>query len=383
MTLEQVVKRKFVFAESAADLPVGVPVIDVATFKETSENLINGGFVLQMKGFNRPERLARKRSQQASGRLGSAGHRRISEGAIMTFDNLPQGLSLDLKDASSIFWTSDSRGMYVDDVNRKIYFGAVNEVMVLDMDSKDAYQVASSAMSPLAFVHSIDLSADKKKLLLTSAGFDMIVEVGLEDREPDRYWLANEGTLPSGDLPSSSKVKERGGAAIEKVVDRTGMATHIGGLGLPPAQRVAFPNGASYIDENRILATFFHQGLAEINLETGQSRSIDLSLSHPHAPLRFGDGFIVTDTGNGRAVVLNSDLEPSTIIDFKNLADMNLSVGGHGEWLQYVGPVNATDKKILAVDSNKESLVVVDLENQVYNQIHLNSNWVIQEAHAL
>jgi len=349
-----------------------VLVLDVDKFSEAPDNLIDGPIAIQMKGFNRLDRIKRQTNEiKIKGRSGSTDIRPISDGAVMFFDELPKDRYLDLHSMSSIHWTRDSRGMYFDSRSNSLFVGQVDEVTAINVNTQAETQIVSSAVAPLAFVHSMDMSPDGRKLLLASSGFDLILEIDLETKETGRFWVARDEDVRNGIVDSGQQL-------LGRLVDKSGILSSHGGLGLPPAQRKVFPNGITYLDDDRILATFFHDAVAEINLSTGATRQLDLDVKHPHSPLRFGDGVILSDTANGRAIVLNHKLENTAVVNFANLPILEDDSGGR-QWLQHIRPLK-DNNTLIAVDSNRESLFALNLESQSYNRIRMNKEWVVQEA---
>lgn len=353
--------------------------VDISTFKESKELHKGLSWVLQMKGFNRKERISRHLSQVCSGVVGSSTDREISPGAVMIFSEF-RSEGIQKADAGPTFLVLDSRGMVVDEETRNCYFASVDTVYKLNLDRLDVEEVTSSDKVPLAFIHSLALSTDKQKMLITSAGLDSIVEVRLDDGKLNRQWVAWEHGF--------NRAKKSGKLVYpvfpypqpEEDFVVFDISQYGKGLGLPPAERTAFPNSAIYLDDNRVLATMFHHGLVSIDLNSGETVSIDTNLRHPHSILPFRDGYIVTNTAVGSAKIYDSNVENSTILDYANLPGLDPDAEGR-QWLQHVHPLS--DSKLAAIDSNRVSIVLVDLQQETYQRIPYEDDWVIQEIHPL
>jgi len=353
--------------------------VDISKFKESKELAGNTSWLLQLKGFNREARISRHLTQVHSGVTGSATDREISPGAVMIFPKFPID-RISQADAGPTFLVKDSRGMVIDDRGRNCYFASVDTVFKLQLDSLKLEEVISSDSAPLAFIHSLSLSTDKQRMLVTSSGLDRIVEVDLRTGAPARQWSAWEhgynrakksGKLVFPTYPYPQPEEDF------QVID---IGNHGKGLGLPPAERTAFPNSAIYRDDDIILATMFHHGLVQINLNNGETTTVDPTLIHPHSVLPFGEGFIEQNTAEGQAKLYDSSLKNNTVLDFTNLPGLDPDAENH-QWLQHVHPIS--DNKLVAVDSNRASIFVVDLNEGAYQRIPYQENWVIQEAHPL
>ena len=88
--------------------------INVADFKEDPSLGLGRMLVVQLKGFNRGERVRRQREQGRKGRLGSKSERPISPGAILVFSEIPPDGVLLEERATFGLDIPDSRGMVYD-----------------------------------------------------------------------------------------------------------------------------------------------------------------------------------------------------------------------------------------------------------------------------
>ncbi|MFA5894823.1 MAG: hypothetical protein WC851_03550 [Candidatus Shapirobacteria bacterium] len=352
-------------AETAVE---NVMVVDLSKFTEDKRLGDGLRWIIQLKGFNRQDRLEKRNDEVASGATGSISHREISQGAIIVTDDLPMDDDiLGDNDVQIRIDTPDTRGLVKDD-NGDVFFGAVDKVYKLDKNDLRIKEVPLKS-SWLAFIHSISISPDQTRLLVTSAGFDRIIEFDIASGQPTYTWNAWENGF---DKSYATK------APINMTINS---ADYSSGLGLPPGLRTAFPNSSIYAGEY-ILATFFHHGFVKIDKTTNTAVSLDENLKHPHSVTTLSNSQImVTDTGNGRAVVYNEEFGRSAVLDFTNLPQIESARGM--EWLQQVKEVTGYPGLYTAIDSNRESIYLFDLQKKLIRKAKIQSNWVLQEMEVL
>lgn len=331
--------------------------VDLGAY-EKDESLLNGKQLLvQFKGFNRLERLRRQSKQILNGEAGSSTARTVSEGSIILFSELTSGCSLDELSKIAEVNLSDTRGLARFGDN--IIVGSTDKIV--NIDTKNWQAVEHPIQSEwLGFIHSLSISKNNSRLLIASSGYDRIIEADIHTGKTIREWIAWENGFPLNERESASKIKKNS-------------------LGLPPNLRTAFPNSACYLDEDNILSTLFHHGLVKINLESGDTETIDKDLFRPHALSICGEEIFLADTANGRIVVYSRlDFSRKKIFSFKNISELNQESEGR-EWLQYAKPLE--NGLYLAVDSNRTSIFIFDEKKRKIRRIPFDQNYVIQEAH--
>ena len=109
-------------------------------------------------------------------------------------------------------------------------------------------------------------------------------------------------------------------------------------LGLPKWSRTAFPNWSSYGEEpNTILASLFTPGhAAKIDRTTGKVQVVAAGLDRPHGLVATPEGYVISDTGNGKVVLMNSQHRLQAVYDFSQLPVQPDDLGR--EWLQHTNP---------------------------------------------
>lgn len=355
--------------------------VDVSKFSECEYLGSDLGWVLQLKGFNRRERILRRKSQLKGAYSGGRSVREISPGAVMIFGGLSDQREIIAEDSLYSLDIRDSRGLAIDFEREMCYVGSVDEILQLDLTSLDVSKIPLPTNHWLAFIHSICLSSDKSKLLVTSPGFDRIIELEISTGQVMREWIAwdhgYDRAFFSGRLIFS---RPPVAPPTEDFLVVESPDKYNSGLGLPPAERAAFPNSALYFNHDWILATLFHHGLIMINLNTGENYSVYKDLKNPHAILPFGEGYIVTNTGAGEAIIFDGELRPVRNLNFTRVGGLDPLAEGN-EWVQEVQPIN--DELVTAVDSNRSSVFILDLGRRLIRKIPYDPNWVVQEVHTV
>ncbi len=350
--------------------------IDVATLKENS-TLGNGvPLAIQLKGFNRMDRIGRGKEQVLNGQRGSSTSRPISNGAVMVMSDLAKQTSLSANSSALTLNLPDSRGIATH--GDEIYLGSVDRVYHIDAGNG----TKSILEHPwFAFIHSLQLTENGEKILVTSPGFDRIIELDTATGAPSWEWVAWDHGYDHSVASGKKIVTRPADSGLDNAVLISSPKDYPGGLGLPPADRAAFPNSATYfLDNKSILATLFHGGLIKIDRKTGNVDLVLSDLSHPHGILKYQSGYIVTDTGHGAFLVLDKNLKVAKRVSFINLPG-KAKEAQSAEWLQNVAPLN--NGLLVAIDSNRASFYILDLDNKLKRRISYDPNWVVQEVRPL
>lgn len=346
--------------------------IDVAQFRE-EPSLGNGiPLAIQLKGHNRMDRIKRRNDQNSQGRSGSVKDRPISIGAVMAINDLS---GLDFLSADNLEYKldlPDSRGIAA--LGNDIYFGSVDKIYHINVQNR----TKSTLVHPwFAFIHSLQLTEDGKRILVTSPGFDRIIELDTNVGDPTWEWSAWDHGYNLTVSSHKRIVTDTDSAKLDNTLLVRNPSDYPKGLGLPPGDRTAFPNSAIYLDERTLLVTLFHGGLIEIDRETGNVTPVLNGLSHPHGVRKYKSGYIVADTAHGACIFLNENLRVFKKLAFFNLPD-KAEEAESLEWLQNVVPIN--NDLLAAIDSNRASIYIVDPDNQLKRRISYDPNWVMQEV---
>jgi hypothetical protein len=208
-----------------------------------------------------------------------------------------------------------------------------NRVYVTDRSFNTGMTVDNIYFNDL---HSI--SATSAGFMVTSSGVDAVLE--FDGRGTFVWgWWATENNY-NIDMLGNRKTIERG-------IDHRG-------IDYPTLSQTTHINSAIHADdeEGEVLATLFHQGeVIEIDKKTGLVKVLLRGLRQPHALHRYGDGFVVSDTNNGR--VLMFDREGGVMNE----------VHGDFNWLQ--DAILLSNGNYMVADANNFRLVEVDSEGSV------------------
>ncbi len=348
------------FTTSEKIIPLTFEKTDISTFKENPYLGNNIPLILQLKGFNRRERIKRRNDQQVKGESGSPTERKIAEGALYVVDNLQARDFLSAKNTIFELALPDPRGMAVSDTD--LFIGSVNQILHLQENGS----ISVIKYPWFAFIHSLQLSNDGQTILITSPGFDRIIEMKTNTAIPVWEWSAWDHGY--------DKTHSSGKKIVSEFISPKDFPS---GLGLPPGDRTAFPNSAAYLNNKTILASLFYDGVIKIDKETGRATPVLENLTHPHGIRKYKDGFIVTNSAGGVCLVMDDQLHVIQELSFNNLPYKSKEAGST-EWLQNVVPLNSN--LLAAIDSNRASIFIVDLDNKSMRRIPYDPNWVIQEV---
>ena len=327
----------------------------------------NIDIVATIKSFNLQAIRERylKSQKNASGRSGSVERRKVDKGGIVSM-SLKNG-ALTLND--EFRGIPEPRGI---DLKKDTFsFSAEKEVYILSPDGEK-----KTISNPwFSYIHTVELNHDISKLLVSSSGFDIILEYDLDANTQTAEWLAWENGFDKAVDPNSGKpfrltrnseLKSKKGY---KVIDDPENQV------LPTAMRSAFINSVSYCEDGKsVLATFFHEGAVfKIDLINGRSQKLLSGIKKPHGGREIPGGFMATSTATGE-VFLRIDGSDRKI-DFTHLPgkpDFLLDA----EWLQNTIHLN---NNFITIDSNRTSFVIFNLQKRKYDVIPFDDNWAVQD----
>lgn len=332
--------------------PIPEASIDISRFRENNQLGDNHPILIQLKGFNRLDRISRALSELSENhRLGNTSETHISLGALIYISKLNNVNYIDSDNIANIQTFEDTRGICTD--GNEILIGSVDQV--IRIGPKQQTEVITHP--DFAFIHSLSISPNKKKMLVVSSGYEKIIEIDLASGKEVWKWDA--------ELSLTGK---------PRVIHETQLTKRR--LGIPPGNRHYFPNSATYIDNNNYLVTLFHGGVIKVRRDLSSTK-LQLDTSHPHGAKKLRHGYLITDTGNQSFLVLDEKLQLKKRFSLKNMPPI------HQEkyfkpWLQFVSPI--TDNVFIAVDSGRATLFIVDIKSEEIRKITYNPNWVIQET---
>lgn len=219
-----------------------------------------------------------------------------------------------------------------------------NEIVGISKDKKFQYKITSPKFNSL---HSLVRTASG--FLVTSSGLDLVLEVDDFGNSIYEWWATDHGfaTDPSGRkrvLPKERDYRKE----IHPTASQT---THI--------------NSAIPYDKDYILATLFHQGmLIKINRGLGEYVVLLDGLAQPHSIYEIPHGFLISDTSNNRALVLDKNLQPIT------------ELTGNFNWVQ--DAILTPNGSFLVADANNNRLVEISIRNnklEVMSVYEFDKEW--------
>jgi hypothetical protein len=231
-----------------------------------------------------------------------------------------------------------------------------------------------------AQIHAIDISSDERRLLVTSSGFDGLLEFDVESQQRRWEWFAfdhmnYESTTSycvTGSEADAIRRKRSGHSAV--VVDEP---RKWGGYGLPTRYRLHL-NDARYSDPDRILITMAHLGACfTINRSSASAVPLLTGLQAPHGLVNLpGGGLCVADTRRGRILILGEGGAVKRAIYFQGLPGLTDRRRDGFEWIQNVASMAPN----VLFDGGRDCIWLIDIVRRTYRGIKTPSDWRIHRA---
>lgn len=334
---------------------------------------------LVVKSQDQAERRARMVEKLRRGeKIGRLAPRPIAEGLLLQC-RVPTdgGRTLDVEDALSVTRFREPRHIFPWAENRFL-LTEIGRVDVIDGRG----EILDTFTHPyFAFLHSVTLDRNAGHMLVTSSGYDAILELDIRTKQESWRWFGwdhgfnpnDEGVYYANSPEKADSLREQGHTA--EYIDPDDYSEQ----GLLTATRTTHPNVAlynPYTSESTIVACLGYGQVVEIDRSTSEHRvvlSADVPVLHGLMPYR--DGWIVTNTCAGELWVLGRDFDLLQRYDFRGLPGKPPEVGA-GEWLQHVTPL--AEGRFVALDANR-GIIIVDVAAARYEILHPDPNWCIQD----
>lgn len=348
--------------------------IDLNSFERDSDFYNEIQLVVTIKSFDLQAIRSRyiKSKANVSGKAGSVERRAVSLGGVAKL-NIAKGKIEETKVVGEL---SEPRG--IDYKPGRFAVSLENQVYIFK--AGDNYKISNPWFS---YIHTVDFHhEDENRILVTSSGFECLHEYDFSTSQLEWDWFAwdhglneannpadNSSILLTRNLEEAKKLETEGKAYMLISDPKT---DH-----LPTAKRAAFINTARYDSSNSesIFLTLFHEGSTRLmNKINGESKIIIDGMKSPHGSHRFAENSIIaTNTAGGSVILLEG--EERTSIDFQNLPSKD-PVLGETEWLQNSIRFGSL---IITIDSNRNSLVIFDVQQKKYDLLPYNNNWAVQD----
>jgi hypothetical protein len=263
----------------------------------------------------------------------------------------------------------------------KMALATANCVRLINMDTGKA----RSCQNPwLNQGHTVEFSADGKRLLVGSAGFDAVFEFDTESGDVVWEWFAWDHGFDRSKLGHyvvRSAARRRPLAALgHEVLLVDDPAKYE--FGIAVRQRPAHLNSACYDSDGKILVTLFHQGAAYIvDRNTSEAKEVISGLSTPHKlSKRKGGGYFISDTRKGKLIFLDEKYRPTYEIAVAGTPGVERSPQ-LSEYLQ-----NTTELReglFASIDIHRSSLWLIDVKCRRYRGIKFPVEWAVHDVASL
>ncbi|MBT4022108.1 hypothetical protein HN789_01010 [archaeon] len=221
---------------------------------------------------------------------------------------------------------------------------------MLRVYDRDLKQVRTFSNPNLADVHDMSLTEDKKGLLISSSGLDLILGTDLYGNTTHTWYATDHG------FKEDQKGRTR---TIEKEID------HRKRVYMTP-QQTTHVNGV-FEQNGKHYATLWVQGAAiEIDPETGEFREVVTGLTHPHSFLPTANGgYIVSDTRYRYPNEEDSKTHYGRVLLFDDKFQQTMALEDDFCWVQDARVVPmGKDYGILVADSNNHRINLYDMQGK-------------------
>jgi hypothetical protein len=229
--------------------------------------------------------------------------------------------------------------------------------------------------------HTVEFSADGKKLLVGSSGFDAVFEFDTRSGEIVWEWFAWDHGFDRSKL---GHYVVRSAARCRALASKGHKVLLVGDpekhpFGIPTRQKPAHLNSAHYDSHGRILVTLFHQGAGYVvDHNTGTAQEVISGLSNPHKlSKRKRGGYFISDTKAGKLIFLDEKYCPEYAVALQGTPGVMRSPQ-LSEFLQ-----NATELRedlFACIDIHRSSLWLIDVKRRRYRGIKFPVEWSVHDV---
>jgi hypothetical protein len=269
----------------------------------------------------------------------------------------------------------------VDACGSKMALATANYVRLIDMDTGQARFCHNPWLNQ---AHTVEFSADGKKLLVGAAGFDAVFEFDTTSGEVVWEWFAWDHGFDRSKLghyvvrsPARYRTLAATGHEVLLVDDPAKYE-----FGIPTRQKPAHLNSACYDSDGRILVTLFHQGGGYVvDRNTGEAQEIISGLVVPHKlSRRKRGGYFISDTRRGKLIFFDEKYRPDYEISLAGAPGVARSPQ-LSEFLQ-----NTTELRqdlFACIDIHRSSLWLIDVKRRKYRRIRFPVEWSVHDIASL
>lgn len=301
--------------------------------------------------------------KRGKGKAGSVARRRPAKGGIARL-KISKGT---LTSEEVLVEMTEPRGI---DVQKGLLSVAAEDTVYI----LNGNEVRTITQPWFSYIHTVQFSPhEPERILISSSGFDIFFEYSFAG-QMQFEWLAWEHGFDRSTDPETGQVFRltRNPALTDQF---TVLINDPPSEPVPTAKRAAFINSVTYHQQkpDLFLATFFHDGSVMQIDRSGSAQKVLHGLKNPHGGRDYLGGFMATSTASGEIVMQDENLQQR--LQFKGLPGKDSELED-AEWIQNCA---LHENLLIAIDSNRTSIVIADPQLKVFDIIPYNNNWAVQD----
>ena len=311
--------------------------------------------------------------------FGRAAARPYVLGIVAAFSLAHDRFDWSLAESKWAFSTVEPYG--VDARGKKMALATAKSVRLIDIDTGEGRFCQHPWLNQ---AHTVEFSADGKRLLVGSAGFDAVFEFDTATGEVVWQWFAwdhgfDRSKLGHYVVRSAARCRTLAAMGHEVLLVEDPAKYE---FGIPTRQKPAHLNSARYDSDGKILVTLFHQGGGYVvDRNTGEARQVISGLFNPHKlSKRKRGGYYITDTRRGKLIFLDEKYRPNYEIVLVGTPGVE-RLPQLSEYLQ-----NATELRedlFACIDIHRSSLWLIDVKRRRYRGIKFPVEWSVHDVASL
>jgi len=269
----------------------------------------------------------------------------------------------------------------IDAWGNKMALATANCVQLIDLHTGHGILCNDSWLNQ---AHTVEFSADGKRLLVSAAGFDAVLEFDTTNGKLLWEWFAWDHGFDQSKM----------GHYLVRSAERYRTLTSMGHevlliddpakhkFGIPTRHKPAHLNSAYYGSNGKILITLFHQGAGYVvDRSTGEARQIISGLLVPHKLARSQNGgYFISDTRKGRLIFLDDQYRPCHEISLSGMPGVARSPQ-LSEFLQNATELN--ENLFACIDIHRSSLWLIDVKGRRYRGVKFPIHWSVHDIASL
>jgi len=347
---------------------------DLGEFEKTANHLDNARIVFVVKSQNQIQRRADMLAGRKKGRFGRTSERPVDTGlyCLCRFKNG----NIEIE---SVCEYREPRHICRYDADTFL-LTEMSSLLHIRIDGKAFRRIDNPFFS---FLHTVDVSSDGRYALVTSPGYDVVLEIDLSTEQSNFEWFAWE----HGFNPSREGLWLAARKTIYDTYLQEGKKAmfidpdEYGEKGVHTAYRTVHPHIAiynPYDDGSSIIVAFGHQGeIYKIERRTKKMEKVfEVGSQMPHGLKPYKGGWCIADTTRGEWIVLDRNFSIVEKYITKNLGG-KVEGTEDVEWLQHAYPFD--DQFIIFIDANR-GVIVLDRDSKKYSVYDPDPNWCIQDV---